>query len=69
MTIIKEYSVSQMILQFSFLFYHAHAKNSILSITGISLSKNICGAFDFDIILPLWIIYNVLRSNQMSKVN
>ena len=39
------YSVSQMILQFSFLFYHAHEKNSILSITGFSLSKNICGAF------------------------
>ena len=28
------YGVSQMILQFSFLFYHAHAKNSVLSITG-----------------------------------
>ena len=28
-----------MILQFSFLSYHARAKNSILSITGISLSK------------------------------
>ena len=34
-----------MILQFSFLFYHARAKNSILSIFGFSLSKNICGAF------------------------
>ena len=25
--------------------------------------------FDGAIILPLWIIYNVLSSNQMSKVN
>ena len=58
-----------MILQFSFLLYHVRAKNSILSITDISLSKHICGAFYFDIILQLWIIYNVLRSNQMSKVN
>ena len=41
----KEKSVSQMILQFSFLFHHALAKNSILSIIGISLSKHICGAF------------------------
>ena len=38
-------SVSQMIPHFSFLFYHAGAKNFILSITGFSLSKNICGAF------------------------
>ena len=36
-----------MILQFSFLFYHARAKNSTLSITGISLNKYICGAFLF----------------------
>ena len=28
-----------------FHFCHARAKNSILSITGISLSKYICGAF------------------------
>ena len=34
-----------MILQFSFLSYHARAKNSILFMTGISLSKHICGAF------------------------
>ena len=25
--------------------------------------------FDFNIILPLWIIFNVLRSSQMNKVN
>ena len=24
---------------------------------------------DFNIILPLWIIFNVLRSSQMNKVN
>ena len=53
-----------MILQFSFLFYHARAKNSILSITGISLSKYICSVFDFNI-LSLQIIFNVLRSSQM----
>ena len=58
-----------MILQFSFLFYHARAKNSILSITGISLRSISVVLFYFDIILPFWIIYNVLRSNQMSKVN
>ena len=34
-----------MILQFSFLFYYACAKSSILSITAISLSSYICGAF------------------------
>ena len=34
-----------MILQFSFLFYHACAKSSILSITAISLSSYICSAF------------------------
>ena len=34
-----------MILQFSFLFYHACAKSSILSITPISLSSYICSAF------------------------
>ena len=58
-----------MILQFSFLFYYACAKSSILSITAISLSSYICSAFDFSIILPLWIIFNVLRSSQMNKVN
>ena len=59
-----------MILQFSFLFDHASAKNSILSITGISLSKYICSAqFGFNIILPLWIIFSVLRSSRMNKVN
>ena len=58
-----------MILQFSFLFCHARAKNSISSITGISLSKYICSVFDFNIILSLWIIFNVLRSSQMNKVN
>ena len=57
------------ILQFSFLFYHACAKSSILSLTAFSLSSYICTAFDFDIILPLWIIFNVLRSRQMNKVN
>ena len=36
-----------MILQFSFLFYYACAKSSILSITSISLSSYICGAFWF----------------------
>ena len=36
-----------MILQFSFLFYHACAKSSILSITAISLSSYICSAFLF----------------------
>ena len=52
-----------MILQFSFLFYLCSCnKVSILSIlTAISLSKYICSAFSFDIILPLWIIVNVLR--------
>ena len=34
-----------MILQFSFLFYYACAKSSILSITAISFSSYICGAF------------------------
>ena len=34
-----------MILQFSFLFYHACAKSSILSLTAISLSSYICSAF------------------------
>ena len=34
-----------MILQFSFLFYHACAKSSILSLTTISLSSYICSAF------------------------
>ena len=34
-----------MILQFSFLFNYACAKSSILSITAISLSLYICGAF------------------------
>ena len=34
-----------MILQFLFLFYYACAKSSILSITAISLSSYICGAF------------------------
>ena len=57
-----------MILQFSFLFYHVCAKNSILSIAGISLSRHISVVlFDFDIILLLRTIYNVLRSNQMSN--
>ena len=58
-----------MILQFSFLFYYACAKSSILSITAISLSLYICSAFYFNIILPLWIIFNVLRSSQMNEVN
>ena len=53
-----------MILQFSFLFYYACAKSSILSLTGISVVL-----FDFNIILPLWIIFNVLRSSQINKVN
>ena len=34
-----------MILQFSFLFYYACAKSSILSMTATSLSLYICGAF------------------------
>ena len=34
-----------MILQFSFLFYHACAKSSMLSLTAISLSSYICSAF------------------------
>ena len=34
-----------MILQFSFLFYYACAKSSILSMTAISLSSYICSAF------------------------
>ena len=58
-----------MTLQFSFLFYYACAKRSIMSITAISLSSYICSAFDFNIILPLWIIFNVLRSSQTNKVN
>ena len=36
-----------MILQFSFLFYYVCAKSSMLSITAISLSSYICGAFLF----------------------
>ena len=34
-----------MILQFSFLFYHACAKSFILSLTAVSLSSYICSAF------------------------
>ena len=34
-----------MILQLSFLFYHACAKSSILSLTAIHLSSYICSAF------------------------
>ena len=34
-----------MMLQFSFLFYYACAKSSILSITAVSLSSYICSAF------------------------
>ena len=34
-----------MILQFSFLFYYACGKSSILSMTAISLSSYICSAF------------------------
>ena len=58
-----------MILQFSFLFCYACAKCFVLSITAICLSKYICNAFDFNIFLPLWIIFNVLRSSKMNKVN
>ena len=36
-----------MILQFSFLFYYACEKSSILSTTAISLSLYICSAFRF----------------------
>ena len=36
-----------MILQFSFLFYYACAKSSILSITAISLNSYVCSAFLF----------------------
>ena len=50
-----------------FLFYYACAKSSILSLTAISLSWYVCGAFYFNIILPLWIIFNVLRSSQVKK--
>ena len=38
-------ALASMILQFSFLFYYACAKSSILSITAISLSSYICGDF------------------------
>ena len=58
-----------MILQFSLLFYYVCAKSSMLSITAISLSSYTYSGFDFKIILPLWIIFNVLRSSQMNKVN
>ena len=58
-----------MILQFSFLFYYVCAKSSTLSITAMSLSWYIVVLFDFNIILPLWIIFNALRSSQMNKVN
>ena len=34
-----------MILKFSFLFYYACAKSSVLSMTAISLSSYICSAF------------------------
>ena len=40
-------SLVSMILQFSFLFYYACEKSSILSITAISLSLYICSAFRF----------------------
>ena len=39
------WALISMILQFYFLFYYACAKSSILSITAISLSSYICGAF------------------------
>ena len=52
-----------MILQFSFLFYHACSNSSILSITAISLSISVV-LFDFNIILPLWIIFNQVKSEQ-----
>ena len=52
-----------MILQFPFLFYYACAKSFVLSVTAISLSSYICS------VLPLWIIFNVLRSSRMNKVN
>ena len=58
-----------LLIQFSFLFYYACAKSSILSITAISSVCIFVVIFDFNIVLPLWIIFNVLRSNQMSKVN
>ena len=58
------------VLQFSFLFYYACAKSSIFSLIAISLSWYISVVLsDFNIILPLWIIFNVLRSSQMNKVN
>ena len=58
-----------MTLQISILFCYACAKSSILSITAISLSSISVVLFDFNIILPLWIIFDVLRSGQMNKVD
>ena len=57
-----------MFLQFPFLFYCACAKSSILSIPTkrVSISAVL---FNFNIILPLWILFNVLRSSQMNKVS
>ena len=57
-----------MILQFSFLFYYPCAKSSIFSITVISLVRTGLVLSDFNIFLPLWIIFNILRSGQMNKV-
>ena len=58
-----------MVLQFSFLFYYAQAKSSILSVTAIRVSQDMCIVlFDFNITLLLWIVVNVLRSKQMNKV-
>ena len=52
----------------SVLFYIC-AKSSILSFTAISLSCISVVLFDFNSILPLWIIFSILRSSQMNKVN
>ena len=52
---------------FSFLFCYTKAKSSKLSITAISLSQDICILFGFNMILALWITFNILRSSQMNK--
>ena len=51
-----------MILQFSFLFYHACAMSSILSITAISLSFYICSAFWF------WHHFTIVDNFQCTKI-
>ena len=61
----KKQSVCQMILQLSFLFYYVFAKSFQVSLTAISLSCDIYSAFQINLILPLWITFILLISNQI----